>query len=204
MVAHIYTVAFHGIEAGEVDVQVHIASHGSTQNPFSIVGLADKAVAESRERVRAALAAIGLAMPYQKVTVNLAPADLPKEGSHYDLPIALGLLAIMGVLPASEMAGYTAMGELSLDGQITAVAGVLPAALAASEAGRGLICPAACGAEAAWAGKIEIIAAPSLISLVNHIKGAQVLRAPVPQMAEETGTLADLKDVKGQETAKRA
>ena len=142
MVAHIYTVAFHGIEAREVDVQVHIASHGSTQNPFSIVGLADKAVAESRERVRAALAAIGLAMPYQKVTVNLAPADLPKEGSHYDLPIALGLLAIMGVLPASEMAGYTAMGELSLDAQITAVAGVLPAALAASEAGRGLICPA--------------------------------------------------------------
>ncbi len=204
MVAHIYTVAFQGIEAREVDVQVHIASQGNTQNPFSIVGLADKAVAESRERVRAALSAIGLAMPYQKVTVNLAPADLPKEGSHYDLPIALGLLAIMGVLPASEMAGYTAMGELSLDAQITPVAGVLPAALAASAAGRGLICPAACGAEAAWAGGLEIIAAPSLISIVNHMKGVQVLNPPAARIAEDPAPLPDLKDVKGQETAKRA
>jgi hypothetical protein len=149
MVAHIYTVAFQGIEAREVDVQVHVANQTSVNNPFSIVGLADKAVAESRERVRAALSAIGLALPHQKITINLAPADLPKEGSHYDLPIALGLLAAMGVLPASEMAHYTAMGELSLDAQITPVAGVLPAALAASEAGRGLICPVACGPEAA-------------------------------------------------------
>ena len=120
----------------------------------------------------------GLALPFKRITVNLAPADLPKEGSHYDLPIALALLAAMGVLPASEMAGYTAMGELSLDGQITAVAGVLPAAIAAVEAERGLICPAACGSEAAWAGELEIIAAPSLIALVNHIKGAQVLATP--------------------------
>jgi magnesium chelatase family protein len=122
-VAHVYTVAFQGIEAREVDVQVHI---GDGKNGYiSIVGLADKAVAESRERVYAALSAIGLALPYKKVTVNLAPADLPKEGSHYDLPIALGLLAAMGVLPASELANYVAMGELSLDAQITAVAGVL-------------------------------------------------------------------------------
>ena len=146
MVAHVYTVAFQGIEAREVDVQVHVSNNASINNPFSIVGLADKAVAESRERVRAALSAIGLALPHTKITINLAPADLPKEGSHYDLPIALGLLAAMGVLPASEMANYTAMGELSLDAQITPVAGVLPAALAASEAGRGLVCPAACGA----------------------------------------------------------
>src|ERR1700729_3916906 len=145
-VAHVFTVAFQGIEAREVDVQVHIAE--GLPN-FSVVGLADKAVAESRERVRAALTAIGLALPYKRITVNLAPADLPKEGSHYDLPIALGLLAAMGVLPASEMANYVAVGELSLDAQVTAMAGVLNAALAASEAGRGLICPAACGAEAA-------------------------------------------------------
>lgn len=201
-IAHIYTVAFQGIDARNVDVQVHIADGGGGQ--FTIVGLADKAVAESRERVRAALAAVGLALPWQRVTVNLAPADLPKEGSHYDLPIALGLLAAMGVLPASEMAEYTALGELSLDGQITAVAGVLPAALAASAAGRGIICPAACGPEAAWIGEIDIIAAPSLIGLVNHIKGVQVLARPETRLAEETFTIADLKDVKGQETAKRA
>ena len=96
-----------------MDVQVHI---GPGMPAFTVVGLADKAVGESRERVRAALAAIGLALPPQRITVNLAPADLPKEGSHYDLPIALGLLAAMGVLPAEEMADFTALGELSLDG----------------------------------------------------------------------------------------
>src|SRR4051812_16369094 len=137
--AHVYTVAFEGIEAREVDVQVHIAS-GGVGGQFTIVGLADKAVGESRERVRAALAAVGLALPYQRITVNLAPADVPKEGSHYDLPIALALLAAMGVLPASEMAGYTAMGELSLDGRITAVAGAFPPALPPPPAPRGLTC----------------------------------------------------------------
>src|SRR5246127_5712517 len=99
---------------------------------------------DGQGRVAAALSPIGLALPYKRLTVNLAPADLPKEGSHYDLPIALGLLSAMGVLPASEMARYVALGELSLDAQLTAVAGVLPAALAASEQQRGLICPAVC------------------------------------------------------------
>ena len=201
-VAHVYTVAFQGIEAREVDVQVHIGESGGGQ--FNIVGLADKAVGESKERVRSALGAIGLAMPYKRVTVNLAPADLPKEGSHYDLPIALGLLAAMGVLPASEIAGYVALGELSLDAQVTAVAGVLPAAIAASAQQRGLICPAACGSEAAWAGGIEIIATPSLIALVNHMKGAQVLNPPTAKLAQDAANIPDLKDVKGQETAKRA
>jgi magnesium chelatase family protein len=201
-VAHIYTVAFQGIEAREVDVQVHIASTGGGQ--FNIVGLADKAVAESRERVRAALSAIGLALPFKRITVNLAPADLPKEGSHYDLPIALGLLAAMGVLPVSEMANFTALGELSLDAAITAVAGVLPAALAASENGRGLICPAANGPEAAFAGAIDILAAPSLMALVNHMKGAAVLTAPTPRVTQDPRAVPDLKDVKGQESAKRA
>src|ERR1700742_4821729 len=201
-VAHVYTVAFQGIEAREVDVQVHIGE--GTGGQFNIVGLADKAVAESRERVRAALGAIGLAMRFRRVTVNLAPADLPKEGSHYDLPIALGLLAAMGVLPASEIAHYVAMGELSLDAQITAVAGVLPAAIAASEQQPVLICPAACGPEAAWAGGLEIVAAPSLIALVNHMKGTQVLGPPVAKLATDAGGAPDLKDVRGQETAKRA
>ena len=202
-VAHVFTVAFQGIEAREVDVQIHVGEGGGT-GVFNIVGLADKAVAESKERVRAALSAIGLALPYQRITVNLAPADLPKEGSHYDLPIALGLLAAMGVLPASEMANYVALGELSLDAQVTAVAGVLPAALVASEQRRGLICPAACGPEAAWAGGVAIIATPSLIALVNHVKGVQVLNAPIPRLAEDSAAAPDLRDVKGQETAKRA
>ena len=202
IVTHIYTVAFQGIEARPVDVQVHIAESGSGQ--FNLVGLADKAVGESRERVRAALSAIGLALPYKRITINLAPADLPKEGSHYDLPIALGLLAAMGVLPASEMANYVAMGELSLDAAITAVPGVLPAAIAANAQGRGLICPESCGAEAAFAGAMEILAAPSLISLVNHMKGASVLSPPVPRIAQPPRHVPDLRDVKGQESAKRA
>jgi magnesium chelatase family protein len=201
-VAHIYTVAFQGVEAREVDVQVHIGESGGGQ--FNVVGLADKAVAESRERVRAALAAIGLALPYKRITVNLAPADLPKEGSHYDLPIALGLLAAMGVLPASEMANYVAVGELSLDAAVTAVAGVLPAALAASAQSRGLICPAACGAEAAWVAGLEILATPSLIALVNHMKGTAVLNPPSPKIVTAARAAPDLKDVKGQESAKRA
>jgi magnesium chelatase family protein len=201
-VAHVYTVAFQGIEAREVDVQVHIAEGGN--GLITIVGLADKAVAESRERVRAALSAIGLALPFQRITVNLAPADLPKEGSHYDLPIALGLLAAMGVVPASEMAGYVALGELSLDAKVTSVAGVLNAALAASEQQRGLICPAANGPEAAFAGAIEILATPSLIGLVNHMKGASVLAPPQPRVAAVSRNAPDLRDVKGQESAKRA
>jgi magnesium chelatase family protein len=201
-VAHIYTVAFQGIEAREVDVQVHIGDSGGGQ--FTIVGLADKAVAESRERVRAALAAIGLALPFKRITVNLAPADLPKEGSHYDLPIALGLLAAMGVVPASEMANYVALGELSLDAAVTGVAGVLPASLAASTMGRGLICPAANGPEAAFAGEVEILATPSLIALVNHIKGASVLTPPSPRVVKAGRAVPDLRDVKGQESAKRA
>jgi magnesium chelatase family protein len=201
-VAHIYTVAFQGIEAREVDVQVHVGDSGGGQ--FNIVGLADKAVAESRERVRAALTAIGLALPFKRITVNLAPADLPKEGSHYDLPIALALLAAMGVLPASEMAGYVALGELSLDAAVTPVAGVLNAAMAASEQNRGLICPAGNGPEAAFAGVGEILATPSLIALVNHMKGASVLAPPVARVVTTGRTAPDLRDVKGQESAKRA
>src|SRR5215469_18756122 len=200
--SRVYTVAFQGIEAREVDVQVRIAR--SSQPAFAIVGLADKAVGESRDRVWAALSAIGLALPPDRITVNLAPADLPKEGSHYDLPITLAILAAMGVLPSREMAGYVALGELSLDASVTAVAGVLPAALAASEQGRGLICPAANGGEAAFAGGIEILATPSLIALVNHMKGASVLSPPEPRVAAQAPNAPDLRDVKGQESAKRA
>src|SRR5919205_4583283 len=149
MVTRVATVAFEGIEARAVDVQVQIIP-GSVV--FTVVGLPDKAVAESKERVRGALIASGLALPAKRITVNLAPADLPKEGSHYDLPIALGVMAAIGAIPTDALAGLTVLGELALDGSITAVAGVLPAAMAANARGQGLICPAAGGAEAAWAG----------------------------------------------------
>src|ERR1700748_3853215 len=169
-----------------------------------VVGLPDKAVAESRERVRAALAAMGLAVPARRITVNLAPADLAKEGSHFDLPIALGLLAAMEVLPADEIEHYVALGELALDGSILPVAGVLPAAVGALAKGHGLICPAASGGEAAWAGGLDILAAPSLLALINHFKGTQLLSPPTPRAAAERVPMLDLKEIKGQETAKRA
>jgi magnesium chelatase family protein len=201
VVARVRTVAFSGIEVLEIDAQVTITA-GLVA--FTVVGLPDKAVAESRERVRAALAALGLAVPPRRVTVNLAPADLLKEGSHFDLPIALGLLAAMEVLPGDELEGYVALGELALDGALLPVAGVLPAAMAAAGAGRGIICPAASGGEAAWAGGIEVLAAPTLLALINHFKGTQVLGRPEPRIAEAPASPLDLKDIKGQETAKRA
>ena len=202
-VAHVYTVAFQGIEAREVDVQVHIADSGGGQ--FNVVGLADKAVAESRERVRAALSAIGLALPFKRITVNLAPADLPKEGSHYDLPIALGLMAEIGAIPPDALSGCTVLGELGLDGSIAPVAGVLPAAIGANARQEGLICPAVCGPEAAWASpEMEIIAASSLIQLANHFRGTQLLARPQPKIRAPDDARVDLKDIKGQESAKRA
>jgi magnesium chelatase family protein len=202
MVSRISTVAFQGIEAVPVDVQVMI-SPGKVN--MHIVGLPDKAVAESRERVQSALHASGLSMPPKKVTVNLAPADLPKEGSHFDLPIALGLMAALGAVPADALTNFCVLGELSLDGTIAPVAGVLPAAIAASALGKGLICPKECGPEAAWAGEdVDIVAPASLVSLANHFRGTQVLSRPQPVRRELTSTLPDLADIKGQETAKRA
>jgi magnesium chelatase family protein len=201
MTTHAPTVAFAGIDCLDIDVQVQI-SGGLVA--FTVVGLPDKAVGESRERVRAAFNSLGLALPPKRITVNLAPADILKEGSHFDLPIALALLAAMGVLPPDEVEGYIALGELGLDGSISAVAGVLPAAIAANASGRGLICPAAQGSEAAWAGEIEILAPSSLLGLINHFKGTQVLSRPTAMLAADEGHGLDLKDIKGQESAKRA
>ncbi len=202
MVSRVRTVAFQGIEAVPVDVQVMVAPG---KVGMSIVGLPDKAVAESRERVQAALHASGLSMPARKVTVNLAPADLPKEGSHYDLPIALGLMAALGAIPGDMLAAYVVLGELSLDGTIAPVAGALPAAIGANADGRGLICPLGCGSEAAWAGsEIDILAPRSLIAIANHFRGTQVLSRPEPGMRAPSSGLPDLVDIKGQESAKRA
>ena len=201
MVAHVGTVAFLGLEARTVDVQVQVASGMPN---FVVVGLPDKAVRESRERVQATLSAIGLALPPKRVIVNLSPADLPKEGSHYDLPIALGLLAAMGLLDAEMLSGYLVVGELGLDGAVAPVPGVLLAALHASANELGLICPGVQGGEAAWAGGIEVVAAPDLLSLINHLKGTQLLSPPVRHVAEFVRSGPDLAEIKGQETAKRA
>ena len=188
MVQRVSTVAFEGIEVRPVDVQVQVAPG---MPAFTIVGLPDKAVSEARERVRSAMIASGLALPARRITINLAPADLPKEGSHYDLPIALGLMAAIGAIPHDALSGFAVLGELGLDGSIAPVAGVLPAAIGANARGEGLICPAACGPEAAWASpEIEIIAASSLIQLANHFKGTQVLSRPQPKILEAPGSRA--------------
>jgi magnesium chelatase family protein len=201
LVALVSTVAYLGLEARAVEVQCQIAP-GLPR--FNLVGLPDKAVGESRERVHAALAAMGLALPPKRITINLSPADLPKEGSHYDLPIALALLAAMGVTDAEQLQDWIAVGELALDGRIVPSPGVLLAALHASAADKGLICPAAQGAEARWASDIPVCAAPDLVSLLNHLKGVQTLPEPQPGEADEPGTGPDLKMLKGQESAKRA
>ncbi|HET6972264.1 MAG TPA: magnesium chelatase domain-containing protein, partial [Phenylobacterium sp.] len=175
MAARVVTLAFRGVEAVRVDVQVQF-TRGDAK--FFLVGMGDKAVSESRERVRGAFMGLGLALPAKRIIANLAPADLPKEGSHYDLPIALAIMAGMGIIPPDALEEWAAVGELALDGRITPVAGALPAAVAAGGLGLGLICPEACGAEAAWAGGTRILAAPSLIALVNHFRGTQVLSPP--------------------------
>ncbi|MFC4271507.1 YifB family Mg chelatase-like AAA ATPase [Sneathiella chungangensis] len=201
MQAKIKTVAFQGLDVREVDVQVMMASGLPA---FTIVGLADKSVAESKERVRAALTSLGVGLPPKRITINLAPADLPKEGAHYDLPIALGVLAAMGILPADELDDYYVMGELSLDGSCNPVSGVLPAAVAAVAEDRNIICPEASGPEAAWAGELEVLAPPSLLALINHFKGTQVLTPPAHGDILDEVLSLKLEDIKGQETAKRA
>jgi magnesium chelatase family protein len=202
MVARVKTVSFQGVSVLDVDVEVQISS-GLVA--FTIVGLPDKAVAESRERVRSALHAMGLSLPAKRLTVNLAPADVLKEGSHYDLPIALGILTAMEIIPQDQIEEFYALGELGLDGQLRAVNGVLPAALYAHEKNMGLICPHQTGSEAAWAGSGHVIAPRSLLQLINHFKGTHVIAPPAPKLdGNDEIFTRDLSEVKGQETAKRA
>ena len=201
MVALVSTVAYLGLKARSIEVQCQVAPGIPA---FNIVGLPDKAVGESRERVRAAIAALGLSLPPKRITINLSPADLPKEGSHYDLPIALALLGAMGIVDAETLASYVVVGELALDGRLASTPGVLLAALHASGSDLGLICPESQGPEAAWAGELEVIAPPDLLSLLNHFKGQSILTPPQPGEAVPPSIGPDLKQVKGQETAKRA
>ena len=201
MVAHAYTVAFEGVEARPVEVQCAVTPG---MPGFAIVGLPDKAVSEARDRVRTALGAMALALPSKKIVVNLSPADLPKEGSHFDLPIALGLLAALDVIPRDAVAQTVALGELSLDGSLVPVLGALPAAMAAAEEDRALLCPRASGAEAAWVGACTVIGAASLLDVIRHFTGQAVLEPATPGEVLPDRSGRDLRDVKGQERAKRA
>lgn len=201
MTARTFTVAFEGVDARMVEVQCAVTPGLPT---FSIVGLPNKAVSEARERVRAALASMALALPSKRITVNLSPADLPKEGSHFDLPIALALLAAIDIIPREMVEQTVALGEMSLDGGLVGVAGALPAAVAAAEADCSLLCPKVCGAEAAWVGATQVLAAGSLTEVVNHFNGRAPLPPAQPGEVHASTSQRDLRDVKGQERAKRA
>lgn len=201
MVARALTVAFEGIEARLVEVQCAV-SPGLPS--FQIVGLPDKAVSEARERVRAALSALSVALPSKRITINLSPADLPKEGSHFDLPIAMALLAALEIIPPEDVAGTVALGELSLDGTLVAVLGALPAAMAAAEGGYTLFCPASCGPEAAWVDATRVFAPSTLAQVIRHYSGQAPLTPATPGEVVRNHGLRDLMDVKGQERAKRA
>ena len=201
-VARVATIAFQGIEAVAADVQAHISGGGAPT--FTVVGLPDKAVAESRERVRATLYALGLAMPLERMTINLAPADLTKEGSDFDLLIALALLAAMDAIPADALTQWVALGELALDGAILPVIAALPAAVHAMTRERSLICPAGNGPKAAWAGSLEVLAPETLTALMNQLKGVATLTAPKASPLLSNQSIPDLKDVRGKDGAKRA
>ena len=201
MITHINTLTFNGLETKKVDLQAQISS--GLPN-FIIVGLPDKAIAESKERIRAAIQSIGLQLPPKRIVINLSPADLLKEGSHFDLPIALSILSVMGVVPAEKLKSYIVMGELGLDGAVLSVNGVLPAAIQAQKDNLGIICPNSCGSEAAWAKTNDVIAPKNLVELINHLKGSELLESPVTKEYISPISTLDMADVKGQETAKRA
>ena len=201
MLSRITSVAFKGVEAQRVFVEVHISAGLPS---FKIVGLAEKAVAESGERVRAALNSIGFSLPPKRITVNLAPADITKEGSHFDLPLAVGLLCAMDVIPCEALQNYTLMGELGLDGRIASVCGILPGAMAATSFKTGFICPFEQGSEALWSGNEDILPAHSLVEIINHFKGILLIDAPTQKQAVMQHTIGDFCEVKGQQKAKRA
>lgn len=201
MVTTTHTVAFEGVEARRIEVQCALSAGLPS---FSIVGLPDKAVSEARERVRAALSALSIALPMKRITINLSPADIPKEGPHFDLPIALALLAAIGILPAQDVDGIVSLGELSLDGRIKTVHGALPAAVVAAEDDRALLCPRDCGAEAAWVGAATVFAPATLNDAIRHLNAERPLAAARPGAVAPRAQTGDLRDVKGQLRAKRA
>jgi magnesium chelatase family protein len=201
MVNQTFSAAFRGVEAKLITVEVHI-SPGLPN--FIIVGLADKAVAESRERIRSAFHTMSIPLPSKKIIVNLAPADLQKEGSHFDLPISLALLGAINIIDPLELEEYVSLGELTLAGAINPVSGVMPASILASSLNKGIICPQESGPEASWAGNKKIISSNHLIGVINHFRGTQVSAPPEPLNAHNPITKEDMADIYGQTMAKRA
>ncbi|KYW94932.1 ATP-binding protein [Ehrlichia ruminantium] len=195
------SVAFYGINTINVNVQIHVAKGIPA---FNIVGLPNKAVAESRERIRAALHSINLSLPTQRITINLSPADIIKEGSHYDLPIAIGLLMTIGAIPKINNLPYIILGELSLDGSIVPVSGILPAAINAREHNIGIICPYNNGSEASLIKDIPILSPKHLVSLIQHFNNHETILPPINDIFIEDIKYLDIKDIKGQPIAKRA
>jgi magnesium chelatase family protein len=199
--AQLYSRARNGIQAPLVNVEVHLANG---LPGLAIVGLPEKAVQESKDRVRGAILNSGFEFPARRITVNLAPADLPKEGGCYDLPIALGILAASGQIPRVGIGDVEFMGELALSGQLRPIKGVLPAALAAREQGRSLIVPQENLAEAALVSELERFGADSLLAVCQHMSGHKPLSWREIEPVGRSLQVADLLEVKGQPQAKRA
>ncbi|MFQ6703740.1 MAG: YifB family Mg chelatase-like AAA ATPase [Alphaproteobacteria bacterium] len=198
------SIIFNGMDITEIDVQIQLSA-GFAKPEFNIIGLADRAVKESAERIRNALGALNLSLPSKRLTVNLSPADIEKTGSHFDLPILCGILCAMDILPTEEVSQYVIIGEIGLDGAICRTGGVLPASVWANSKGYGIICPGVQGGEARWAGHTNILAPNHVLELINHFRGTQIL--PLPKTIEITNTedkIGDLAEVHGQESAKRA
>jgi magnesium chelatase family protein len=204
MTATTWAISFSGLKPELISVQAHL---NNGLQVFNIVGLADKAIAESKERIRAAFSSIGLSLPTRRITINLAPAAIHKEGSHFDLPIALALLGAAEIIPPFELENYISIGELSLDAKINPVQGVLPSAIFANENEKTLICPAANQREAAWSGSAPFIATDNLMQLINFLNEKQF--PPINQYLESKAPSATIsypkfEEVKGQEATKRA
>ncbi len=198
------SIIFNGMEATPIDVQVQLSS-GLSKPEFNIIGLADRAVKESAERIRNVLGALNLSLPPKRLTVNLSPADVEKSGSHFDLPILCGILCAIGVLPEEELSKYMILGEVGLNGAIVKTDAVLPASVWAKNHGLGIICSGDQGVEARWAGHDNILAPFHVLQLINHFKGTQTLSAP-ELIAPNTvlNTTVDMAEVRGQSAAKRA
>ena len=198
------SIIFNGMDITKIDVQIQLSA-GFAKPEFNIIGLADRAVKESAERIRNALSALNLSLPAKRLTVNLAPADIEKTGSHFDLPILCGILCAMGILPENELSKYLIIGEIGLDGAVVRTGGVLAASVWANDNNLGIICPGPQGSEARWAGHNNILAPNHVLDLINHFHGTQIL--PLPPALQPINLekhVGDLSEVHGQESAKRA
>ena len=200
--AVVHSRAMCGLEAIAVNVEVHIAAGMPN---LHIVGLPEKAVQESKYRVRAVIAQSGFEFPLRRITVNLAPADLPKEGGRFDLPIALGILAASEQLPLAALARYEFLAELGLDGRLRSVRGILPAALATAKRQRALVIAHGNAFEASLVKHAKVYRADALLEVCRHLSGGDDLRSVEPAEMSDGHVLGeDLADVRGQYHAVRA